>query len=113
MKNKIILFIILILLVICGCSNKENPRLKEILDKNNYIVVDVRTTEEYNTSHVVNSINIPYDEIKSNINLDKEKMILVYCESGTRSKIAYDMLKGLGYKVYDLGAYDEINLDKE
>ena len=79
----------------------------------NYIVVDVRYDYEYSEGHVVNSINIPYDTINSNINLDKNKTILVYCKSGKRSKIAYDKLKELNYDVIDLGAYDKVTLDKE
>lgn len=39
-------------------------------------------------------------------------MILVYCRSGNRSKLAYDELKKLGYDVYDLGAMDNVDLPK-
>ena len=112
----IILGLIICLVLVVGCSkgNKEmKDELDTILEKDNYIVVDVRTNEEYNTSHVVGSINIPYDEIDENTNLDKTKDILVYCKSGVRSKKAYDTLKSLGYDVYDLGAYNTIKLDKE
>ena len=75
--------------------------------------MDVRTSEEYKEGHVKGAINIPYDEINENVELDKEKTILVYCKSGRRSKVAYDQLTSLGYEVYDLGAYDNITLDKE
>ena len=112
----IILGLIICLVLVVG-SSKGNKEMKDeldtILEKDNYIVVDVRTNEEYNTSHVVGSINIPYDEIDENTNLDKTKDILVYCKSGVRSKKAYDTLKSLGYDVYDLGAYNTIKLDKE
>ena len=112
----IILGLIICLVLVVG-SSKGNKEMKDeldtILEKDNYIVVDVRTNEEYNTSHVVGSINIPYDEIDESTNLDKTKDILVYCKSGVRSKKAYDTLKSLGYDVYDLGAYNTIKLDKE
>ena len=78
-----------------------------------YVIIDVRTKEEYDESHVVNSINIPYDEIDSKIDIDKDKVIFVYCKSGRRSSIAYDTLTTMGYKVYDLGAYENIDLPKE
>lgn len=55
---------------------------------------------------------LPYDEIKENM-LDKNKTIFVYCQSGTRSKIAYQKLLDLGFKVYDLKAYEDIQLLKE
>ena len=112
----IILGLIICLVLVVGCSkgSKEmKDELDAILEKDNYIVVDVRTNEEYNTSHVVGSINIPYDEIDENTDLDKTKDILVYCKSGVRSKKAYDTLKSLGYDVYDLGTYDSVKLDKE
>lgn len=63
--------------------------------------------------HLADAINIPYDEIDNNIDLDKDKLILVYCMSDTRSSIAYTKLTELGYEVYDLGAYDKIDLPKE
>lgn len=114
------IFIMLCLItLICGCAskanntNQKNEVLEKILKENNYIIVDVRTKEEYANGHVVNSINIPYDEIDESTNLDKEKTIIVYCRSGNRSKKAYNTLKSLGYDVYDLGAYDTIYLEKE
>ena len=45
------------------------------------------------------AINIPYDEIDENVELSKEKTILVYCRSGKRSSIAYEQLTSLGYEV--------------
>ncbi len=110
---KKIVFIILGLLLVVGCVDKNKEQLDKILKENNYIVVDVRTEDEYNEGHVKDSLNIPYDEIDENVDLDKDKTILVYCRSGKRSKIAYDNLKELGYAVFDLGAYDSISLEKE
>lgn len=107
------LTIFFIIFAICGCQSGNKERtLDEILSSDSYIIVDVRTEEEYNNSHVVGSINIPYDEIDSNL-LDKNKTIIVYCQSGNRSKIAYDTLISLGYDVYDLGAFSSITLEKE
>ena len=116
-KVLIILGIIAVPIILTGCSKKENKEtiseLDKILNENNYIIVDVRTKEEYETGHVVGAINIPYDEIDENTDLDKTKTIIVYCKSGARSNKAYQTLKSLNYIVYDLGAYDKINLDKE
>lgn len=103
-----------------GCDRKEsrlnettNTVLREILEENNYIVVDVRTKEEFDEGHVVGAINIPYDEIDSDCELDINKTIMVYCKSGRRSSIAYDTFQKMGYNVYDLGAYDSIDMEKE
>ncbi len=109
------ILIILTVLLIAGCGNKkETPtKLDQILETNNYQIVDVRTKEEYEEGHVKGAINIPYDTINENTKLDKNKTIMVYCKSGKRSAIAYNTLKELGYDVYDLGAYDSITIEKE
>lgn len=122
MKKIIILLIcILSLSIITGCENSEVETkeivgsvntMKDVMEKNNYIILDVRTKEEYEEGHVKDSINIPYDEIDENVDLDKDKTIMVYCKSGKRSSIAYSTLKDLGYDVLDLGAYDTIGLEK-
>lgn len=113
MKKIIFILVITIgVLAISGCS-KEKSTLDKVLEDNNYIVADVRTASEYSESHVKGSINIPYDEIDESTNLDKNKTILVYCKSGVRSGKAYNVLKSLGYNVIDLGAYENVTLDKE
>ena len=113
--KKIIKILIIIICVssLAACSKKEERTLNDILKEDNYIIIDVRTEEEYNAEHVKDSINIPYDEINKDTKLDKNKTILVYCKSGVRSNKAYTTLKNLGYDVVDLGAFDKIELDKE
>lgn len=114
MRKILLLVIACISLFAVGCgSKKEKSDLDKLLAQKEYIIVDVRTKEEYNISHVKDAINIPYDMIDENIELDKNKNIFVYCKSGNRSKIAYDNLTSLGYTVYDLGAFESIDLPKE
>lgn len=108
-----ILLILSLSLILCGCNNSNQNELEKLMIENEYIFVDVRTIEEYNESHIVGAINIPYDKINKNINLDKDKIIFVYCRSGNRSRVAYNTLTNLGYNVYDLGAFSEIALPKE
>ena len=118
---KKILIMLVLNLIVCGCNSKEktdltytkNELIEQVLSQNDYIIVDVRTKEEYDESHIIGAINIPYDEIDENSNLDKNKTILVYCKSGNRSKVAFNTLTSLGYTTYDLGAFSEINLPKE
>ena len=106
---KRILLLIGCVLLLGGCATKvDNNRLDRIIENNTYIIVDVRTKEEYDEGHLKDAINIPYDEIEENI-FDKTKTILVYCKSGARSKKAYDSLTKMGYTAYDLGAYDKID----
>ena len=106
--KKIIICLILVL-ILCGCG--KETEIEKLMRENEYIIIDVRTNDEYNISHVQDAINIPYDELE-NANLDKNKLIFVYCKSGTRSLIAYKTLTKLGYNVYDLGSFDKIDLPK-
>jgi len=114
--KKILIGVLIItsFIIFTGCSkdSQNESSLDKILEKNNYIVVDVRTEEEYKENHVKGAVNIPYDQIDDNTKLDKNKTILVYCKSGTRSGIAYDTLKELGYDVLNLGAFDNVTLEK-
>lgn len=107
-----LLFLLMSLIVVTGCEKKTSINATR-LEEGSYIVIDVRTNEEYLTGHVVGAINIPYDEIDENTPLPKDKTIVVYCKSGARSKIAYEKLKELGYDAMDLGAYDSVSLEKE
>ena len=69
-------------------------------NESNYIILDVRTPEEYNEGHIPNAILIPDYEIKEkaeSVLLDKNQLILVYCRSGRRSKNAANNLVSLGY----------------
>jgi len=107
--------IILIILITCGCSSQSDNKLdiKKIMEENEYVIIDVRTREEYDEEHLVDAINIPYDEINEDIDINKDKIIFVYCRSGNRSNVAYNTLTNLGYIVYDLGAITNIDLPKE
>lgn len=107
------LLVLGICFLLCGCSsNKVESEVENIMKEGNYIIVDVRTKDEFMKNHVIGAINIPYDEIDGS-NLDKDKTIFVYCRSGSRSKVAFDRLTELGYMVYDLGAFDDVDLPKE
>lgn len=114
---KKILIVLLLILFVSGCGDSKMEDHLESLDSviasGEYIVVDVRTESEFEDEHVVGSLNIPYDEIDEDIELDKDLPILVYCMSGGRSKIAYEALKKLGYTVYDMGGIDSVALPKE
>ncbi len=68
--------------------------LKEIMDKNIKIqILDVRTNEEYNEYHIINSTHIPLLELEKNYSkIEKSLPVYVICQSGKRSKIAQDKL---------------------
>jgi len=74
---------------------------KTIMDtEKDYIIIDARTEEEFAEGHIKNAILIPEYEIAERAEKelpDKEQLILVYCRSGRRSKIASEELVKLGY----------------
>ena len=74
---------------------------KKIMDSGeDCIILDVREQDEYNEGHIPGAILNPYTEIENKADEmlpDKDKLILVYCRSGRRSKIAAQSLADLGY----------------
>ena len=70
-----------------------------------FIVIDVRTIEEFESGHIEDSSNIEWQEISSIAdNINKDQKIYLYCRSGRRSQNATDILVDLGYKdVTNLG----------
>ena len=85
-----------------------------------YILLDVRTKEEYESGYIPGAINIPLSDINENVVSslpDKSQMILVYCRSGNRSRQASDKLVNLGYaNIIEIGGINSwkgeiINID--
>ena len=74
---------------------------KKIMDSGEeHLILDTREQEEFDDGHIPNAILIPYTEIENKAEEmlpDKDKLILVYCRSGRRSKIAAESLAKLGY----------------
>ena len=111
MKKLVFLLLAVMLLTACG-QDKENNQgavyvnitaeeAKRIMDsEEGYIILDVRTQEEYDEGHIPGAIVISHEEIAEKaekVLTDKNQMILVYCRSGRRSKIAAEALLELGY----------------
>ena len=92
-----------------GCSDGGSASYEQIdgakakalmNNENGYIILDVREQYEYDEGHIPGAILIPYGEIADRAEKelpDKNQMILVYCRSGRRSKIASEELVKLGY----------------
>ena len=117
MIKRISVFIFTLLfgcLSFAGCSSApEGPKeeatyeqitsaeAKTLMDsETDYIILDVRTDEEFASGHIEGAILIPDYEIgekAESMLTDKDQLILVYCRSGRRSKIAADELAALGY----------------
>ncbi len=121
--NKIFIFIIIVLivllLIITLISNSKtsviqmpkSDEIKEIINNKDVTIIDVRTKQEYENSHIKNAINIPYDEIQDKVKYNKDKAIAVYCKTGIRSHEAAVTLEKMGYKtIYDLGGIENSNI---
>lgn len=72
--------------------------LKEYLSEN-ITIIDVRTPGEYQGGHLPGALNLPVDSLANDIREDLDQVIVVYCQSGKRSKVASEILEDLGYQV--------------
>ena len=113
MKNRILRIVLLVAVLLAACGqdiekdqeavyvNITAEEAKQIMDgEEGYIILDVREQDEYDAGHIPGAILIPYTQIKEKANemlTDKDQLILVYCRSGRRSKIAAETLVELGY----------------
>jgi rhodanese-related sulfurtransferase len=83
-------------------SNVSDISQQELFEanSNNVVIVDVRTTEEFQQGHVPNAINVPLSNIIDNpdiLTFSKEKPIVLYCRSGYRAGKAAEALQKYGY----------------
>ena len=111
MKKWLCVMLAMLLLTACGQHNEESQEAnsmnitaqeaKEIMDtQEGYVILDTRTQEEYDQGHIPGAVLLPYDEVlqkAETILTDKNQLILVYCRSGRRSKLAANDLVKLGY----------------
>lgn len=118
--KKILIVIVLLCCIIplCACTNIgtddtqynvmaiNSDEAKKMLDTGEYVLLDVRTQEEYDEKHIPNSVLVPIDKTDvepfktevQKILTDKDAKIIVYCMSGFRSDIAAKAMSTLGYK---------------
>ena len=98
------------LLLLSGCATQSAEKtyrqitMEEAItmmeEETGYIILDVRTAQEYSEKHIPGAINIANESIGTeDISElpDKDQLILVYCRSGNRSKQASEKLVKLGY----------------
>ena len=109
MRKLIPFFLSLLLLAGCAVPAESEANYRQVSmdeaiammeEKNDYIILDVRTPEEFAEKHIPDAINIPNETIGTEEIPelpDKEQLTLVYCRSGNRSKQASEKLVRLGY----------------
>ena len=105
----LIVIIVIVLLNIRGENMEKEATFKsvsmdeivQIMNENDdYVILDVRTEEEFKEGHIPNAICIPNETINNDVINelpDKDQLILIYCRSGNRSKQAANKLQKLGY----------------
>jgi len=113
LKKLVSLALCLSLLLVTACNEEASSKISyaeiKILQEQaqfRLVFLDVRTPEEYHSGHIADAINIPLAELDTRLNeLDTSLPIVIYCRSGRRSSMAYQILKRNGFKkIYDLGA---------
>lgn len=109
MRKWIPVWMAMLLLAGCGASVEKESGYRQInMDEalavmeaeSGYIILDVRTPEEFGDGHIPGAVNVPNETIGSEEIPelpDQEQLILVYCRSGNRSKQASEKLAALGY----------------
>ena len=107
MRKRSFALILALVLLLTACAQAASyeqitqEEAKQIMDTTNgYILLDTRTQEEYDQSHIPGALLIPHTEIAQRAEEelpDKDQVILVYCRSGNRSKQASEVLVELGY----------------
>lgn len=102
--------ILMVMLLLVGCNAPAgsgsyrqingSDAIAMMEEETDYIILDVRTAEEFKEKRIPGAINIPNETIGTEEIPelpDKEQLILVYCRSGNRSKQASEKLAALGY----------------
>ena len=107
MRKVFALLLVLLFLMGCAASVEDGYRQISMNDAvtmmeegSGYIILDVRTSEEFADKHIPGAINVPNEIIETEALSqlpDKDQLILVYCRSGNRSKQASEKLVALGY----------------
>lgn len=82
-------------------ANETYALILENADNEDFIILDVRTPEEYGGGHISEAVNLDYksDSFRDVINLfEKDRDYLVYCHSGKRSAGAIEAMRELGFR---------------
>jgi len=104
-----------VLLILSGCGSDkaeytqidQDEAMRMMQEESDYLIVDVRRPDEFAEKHIKGAINVPNETITDEAPEalpDKDRLLLIYCRSGNRSKEASQKLADMGYtKVYEFG----------
>jgi len=118
---KLIYVLLMIALVgTVGCDSQDgqaeyrlisSSEAQEMMENYDVLILDVRTQEEFDSGFISNAVLLPYDEIgelAESVIVDRNRIVLVYCQRGRRSEIAARALVEMGFtRVYDFGGIED------
>lgn len=90
-------------------------QIKDLANYQDALIIDVRSRREADKGMIDGAINVPIDELRSfSETIEKDKTVILYCQSGTRSYNGERMLRQLGFDAYNLdGSYSIYNISKK
>lgn len=106
MKNLLAIFVIILMpffvfaYSVTPITQQQLLALQSSESQSDFLILDVRTQEEFEKSHLLQAINISHTDIKSNLPMlmkYQNKKVVVYCRSGRRAKIAENFLVAQGF----------------
>ncbi|MDG1718211.1 MAG: thioredoxin domain-containing protein [Flavobacteriales bacterium] len=110
--KKILFLLSITFLFSCGNTNSQiiedvnSENFHQLIEKGDGIIIDVRTSQEFNSGHIIDATNIDFysDDFTDKLKIvRKDVPIYVYCRSGGRSSSAANKMEKLGFtKVYNL-----------
>ena len=121
-KGMIVVAVALLIMMLVGaCSAEPEPEgiqlispeeaWKNLAEDPDIVLVDVRTPQEYEESHIPGALLLPLDQLEALAPErlpDTEAVIYLYCRSGNRSAQAARLLEEMGYtRLYDLGGIQQ------
>ena len=124
MKSLPIILVVLLVAVFFMQKNSgsykqiSQDEAKQMMDKGNVIILDVREKDEYDAGHIKGAVLLPVGTINADTAAEvidsKDSTVLVYCRSGNRSKKASSALAKLGYKnIHEFGGITTWKYDVE
>jgi phage shock protein E len=106
----VLAFVVLVVLIRVRRSGQVSMKEATELVKGGALILDVRNPDEFQRGHLSQAYNMPLNSIETSMMekfKDREKPVLLHCQSGFRSAQAKGRLERLGYKhVYNLGSYE-------
>jgi phage shock protein E len=104
-----IVLVLTILYVLYKRSGQIPVKVADEHVKNGALVIDVRSSREFESGHLAQAMNMPLDEIETHALSqikNKRQVLLLHCQSGIRSRMAVKRLEKIGYQnVYNMGSY--------